>query len=487
MESLEVLILQNLFYNKEYFSSVIYYIEDQLFADYGASKIAKIIKYIFDSEHDMATPELVKVALDQAKNLTAEQYKTICDALEVVKVKPVNVQPLASLIKCTEEYFRQRKIKLSLGAILDKYNNSTKNEISGEYIKAIEDSINYTFDTTPYYNYMDEFEDRLSKYVEQTKKYEFPLKGLNMITNGGMNAKSLVIAMATTGGGKSIFLCNAAAHLMEVGCNVLYVTCEMSVPEIAKRIDANILETKQDDLTKNNFEASALRERMNNYTRGKSLGNLYIKEYPAGCGTASMIRKDIEDIERNNNLKVDVLVVDYINLLSTSRYSTKNANTYTLVKAVAEELRAVGQEYDIPVISATQSNRSALNKELKLDMGLEAVSESFGLPQTADFMFNIIESDNPEWQARHYRLIKILKNRWGDPNKKYLKVVLDTAIARFEDVGEPFTDKPNELVKTAAGVDNENVRVKGDTHSQRQSEVVVNPSPEEVNDVFTHI
>ena len=458
MESLEILILQNLFYNPEYFSRVIYYVEENLFTSYSAQKIAKIVRYIFEAKKEMATPELVKVKLDQAKNLTSDQYKEILEGLELVKQQP-NKQPIETLVKCTEEYFRNRKIKLSLGAILDRY-ASSKSDISGEYIKAVEDSINYSFDEKPFYDYMNEFEHRLELYSSTPKKYPFPLKGLNIVTNGGMGSKSLVVAMATTGGGKSIFLCNAATYLIKCGYNVLYITCEMAVEEISKRIDANLLSATQDSITKGDTTVQVLRERMNNIDSSR-WGNLVIKEYPAGCATAGLIRKDLEDIERTSNKKIDVLVVDYINLLATSRYSTKNANTYTLVKAVAEELRALGQEFDIPVISATQSNRSALNRETKIDMGLEAVSESFGLPQTADFMFNIIDTDNAEWQANHYKLIKILKNRWGDPNKKYIKVHLDTRYARFSDVDNGILeDKPNELVKSQAGVDNENVTIR---------------------------
>lgn len=448
MESLELLILQELIYNQEYFEKVIPFLKSELFENYGFRNIAHIIEKAFSKSNKRLTPELLLVAINQleSRGMTEEQVRSLREAYEKV-IARTHEQPLEILISETEKYMRSRLTYQSMLEANKQF--SEKRRIELGTIRDLEDGANFSFIDSGYYNYIDEFEKRLVDYRTTAKKYPFPLKALNECTAGGMNPKSLTIAMASTGGGKSIFLCNCATHLIKEGYNVLYVTCEMSVGEIAKRIDADLMNTTQDALTLNTVESITLRERMAAAGITKDWGKLYIKEYPAGSANASILRRDIEEIERIHEIKIDVLVLDYLNLLGTTRYSTKTANTYTLVKAVAEEIRGLGQTFDIPVISATQSNRSALNKETRTDAGLEAVSDSIGLPQTADFMFNIVAPEEPNWKSNHYRLFRILKNRWGDPSKEFIKVHLDTKLARFSDVEgweKAAEAKPTELM-----------------------------------------
>lgn len=448
MESLELLILQELVYNEEYFIKVIPFLRSDLFESYAFRNISHIIETNFKLSNKRTTAELLLVGINklESRGLTEDQVREIHEAYAKIIGRRTE-QPLDILINETEKYMRSRLTYKSMLELNKEFGERRQVELS--VIRELEDSANFTFEESGYYNYMGEFETRLVEYSEKTKKYPFPLKALNDCTNGGMNSKSLTIAMASTGGGKSIFLCNCSSHLIKEGYNVLYVTCEMSVKEIAKRIDADLTCTSQSALTTNSVATPTIRERMANNKDRDTWGKLYIKEYPAGCANASILRRDIEEIERLYDIKIDVLVLDYLNLLGTTRYSTKNANTYTLVKAVAEEIRGLGQTFDIPVISATQSNRSALNRETKMDAGLEAVSDSIGLPQTADFMFNIVAPEEIEWKTNHYRLFRILKNRWGDPSKEFIKVHLDTHLARFSDVDgwdQAHVDKPSELL-----------------------------------------
>ena len=449
MESLELLILKELVRNEEYFSKVIPFIEPRFFDNVAVRKFVNYILHEYSNQKEnkhIVSIESLKTAVDQF-TLTDEQYREVLRVLDEV-INYNGKEPIDSLLDKTQQYFKKQMAKIAISMMLDK--TSKRQLPTLEEVHQLEDSINFTFDQEGYYNYLGEFENRLVEYEEDKKKYEFPLVALNNCTNGGMNSKSLTIAMASTGGGKSIFLCNTASHLIMKGSNVLYITCEMSVQEISKRIDANLLNATQDSITLNQVHHDTLKERMiNNYPDRNKWGKLYIKEYPAGYANATILRRDIEEIQRLYDIKIDVLVLDYLNLLNTVRYSTKTATSYTLVKAIAEEVRGIGQDFDIPVVSATQSNRSALNKETRLDAGLEAVSESFGLPQTADFMFNIISPDDVNW--KNYRLFRILKNRWGDPSKEYIKVHLDTRFARFSDVAgwEVGRDsKPTELLKT---------------------------------------
>lgn len=456
MESLELLILQNMLYNRDYFGKVIEYMEPDQFESWGYGRIAKMISYAYHKKNEIITPELLRVGCEGSTKLTKEQYEQLQVCYAQVVAHP-NEQPLKLLLEETEKYFRTRRIRKSLADATISYDE--RKSVSPEILREIEDSVNFRFDEANTYNYLDNFQTRIDYYKENQKKVPFPIKAMNLITNGGMNDKSLTVCMASTGGGKSIFLCNCASSLMKRGYNVLYITCEMSVEEISKRIDADLLNAPQDCLvTQLSKEAIALR--MEEIPDKDKWGNLWIKEYPAGVATSNMLLREMEEIERKSEKHIDVLVVDYINLLATSRYSTKNATSYTLVKAIAEELRGLGQEHEIPVITATQSNRSALNKETRGELGFEVVSESYGLPQTCDFMFNILEFVDNDKQMK--RVFHILKNRWGDPSKRFITVNLNTGLARFSD----DLSNPEATIEKPSGVSKSSSDLKGDEKLQ---------------------
>ena len=447
MESLELTIIHQLLYNKEYFNRIIPYVKQECFRSTANRLIVYCILKKYQEYNEQQSIQLLAPILLQ-KKCSQEVHKELEDAIKILQ-KPPTEQKLNSLIGATQDYFREVYTDLALAEMVEKVDNKSK--ITTADVTRLRDAISFTVDEAPFYDYMESFEERIAKYKEKKDKFPFPLSALTDCTNGGMQRKSLSIVMASTGGGKSIFLCNSAAFLIRKGYNVLYITCEMSVEEIAKRIDANLLNATQDSMTSDkdidgSIGPKTLKQRMEqDYQDRDKWGHLFMKEYAAGICTSLNILQDIEELERDHELKIDVLVVDYLNLMATSRYSTKNANTYTIVKAIAEELRGIGQDLNIPVLSATQSNRSALSKENRLDGGLEQVSDSIGLPQTADFMFNIIEVPDATWKAGKWRLLKILKNRWGDPSKEYIKVRLDTAYARFSDVEgwlEGRTEKP---------------------------------------------
>lgn len=449
MESLELLILKSIFHNPEYATQVLPFIRSDIFESYGARNIANMLAVNFQKHNEALTLDLVKGKIEyfyQAGKVTDEQEAELLNYYERLNTE-YQPQPMETLIAESERYFRTRLTQNEMQNMIETFSEKRMVEIAD--IRKLEDGANFTFNTEGYYNYLEEFENRITSYTKTIKKYPFPIKALNDCTNGGMNSKSLTIAMASTGGGKSIFLCNCASHLIQQGYNVLYITCEMAVEEIAKRIDANLLDATQDSIMQHQTLKITLEERMKNYKDRDTWGSLFIKEYPAGYANSGIIRRDLEEIQRKYEKKVDVLVLDYLNLLNTTRYSTKTATSYTLVKSIAEEIRGLGQTFDIPVVSATQSNRSALNRETKIDVGLEAVSDSYGLPQTCDFMFNIIQPDAAGWKDHHYCLFKVLKNRWGDPNKEFIKVHLDTGHARFSNV-EGFLgalkEKPSDLV-----------------------------------------
>ena len=436
MESLELTIIQHLLYNEEYFNKVIPYVSRDLFLDDACQTVIYTILKLYKEHQNKPTAELVIPKLLEYK-CSQDKAKKIQDIVRAIKNPPAK-QNLAVLVDTTQDYFRKNKTNQVLSTLLEKAGNNYNIALSD--VTDLRDAVSFAIEEKPYYDYLQTRLERFVSYGKKEEKFHFPLESLDTCTNGGMQRKSLSVVMASTGGGKSIFLCNAAAHSIKEGNNVLYITCEMSVEEIAKRIDSNLLDATQDALTNGAVAVSTLEERLNKDEIAK-WGHLYIKEYPAGFATSLNIQQNLEEIERERGIKIDILIVDYLNLMATSRYSTKNANTYTIVKAIAEELRGIGQELDIPVLTATQSNRSALSKENRVDGGLETVSDSIGLPQTADFMFNIIDVPDPAWKQNRWRLLKILKNRWGDPSKEYIKVQLDTSHARFSDLSNGILEE----------------------------------------------
>lgn len=479
MESLELTIIHNLIYNEEYFNKVIPYLKTACFKEKAIRFVVAAILSVYHIAGEHPTPELV-IAKTVEKDKSAELAKAVDDIIKAIK-EPPREQPLDTLLSVTEKYFQQVFTEQVLTELLERKDHNLDVNLS-DVIK-LRDAVSFTMEEKPFYDYAASIEERTQHYVESKDKFEFPLAALNDCTNGGMRRKSLSVVMASTGGGKSIFLSNAAAFSVQKGLHVLYITCEMSVEEISKRIDANLLDITQDALTNagtpEGVDANTITQKFNGLKDREKWGHLYIKEYPAGVATALDLQRDIDELERINNHKIDILVVDYLNLMATSRYSTKNANTYTIVKAIAEELRGVGQEKDIPILTATQSNRSALSKENRVDGGLETVSDSIGLPQTADFMFNIIDVLDPVWRQNRWRLLKVLKNRWGDPSKEYIKVALDTRFAKFSNVDDwkvGVAEKPT-LCESALTKDVETPKIlKESTGTEKTSPTLDNPT-----------
>jgi replicative DNA helicase len=253
---------------------------------------------------------------------------------------------------------------------------------------------------------------------------------LNKMTNGGIEQKTLNCVVSSTGGGKSVWLCQEAAYHLMQGKNVLYITLEMSEVQISKRIDANILDIKQDNFKTMSDEAIKLRI---NQVRQKVLGKLIVKEFPADSITALDIKKIIEQLRRKRKIEIDLLVVDYLGLMGSYRYSTKNNNSYSIGKHSAEELRSLAVQYNIPIWTAIQFNRGAENPEDMKAMGLSNVSDSYGIPMGMDFMFAILHTDEMDKQGKS--IFKILKNRYGESKNMagLFSVITDWGCAKFRD------------------------------------------------------
>ena len=333
------------------------------------------------------------------------------------------------LLEKTENWCQDRAVHIAVMEainILDgKSETMTKNAIPD----ILSEALGVAFDTNIGHDYIDNAEDRFEFYTRVEDKLPFDIELLNKITKGGLPDKTLNIALAGTGVGKSLFMCHVGANALLQGKNVLYITMEMAEERIAERIDANLLDIPIDQLDK--MPKAMFTEKVNNLAK-KTVGKLIVKEYPTGSAHVGHFRALLKELKLKRSFIPDIIFIDYLNICSSSRMKSMGGaiNSYTYIKAIAEELRGLAVEFGVPVLSATQTTRSGYGNS---DPGLEDTSESFGLPATADLMFALVS--NEELDQSGQIMVKQLKNRYNDPNKnKRFVVGIDRSKMRLYDV-----------------------------------------------------
>ena len=333
------------------------------------------------------------------------------------------------LLEKTENWCQDRAVHIAVMEainILDgKSETMTKNAIPD----ILSEALGVAFDTNIGHDYIDNAEDRFEFYTRVEDKLPFDIELFNKITKGGLPDKTLNIALAGTGVGKSLFMCHVGANALLQGKNVLYITMEMAEERIAERIDANLLDIPIDQLDK--MPKAMFTEKVNNLAK-KTVGKLIVKEYPTGSAHVGHFRALLKELKLKRSFIPDIIFIDYLNICSSSRMKSMGGaiNSYTYIKAIAEELRGLAVEFAVPVVSATQTTRSGYSNS---DPGLEDTSESFGLPATADLMFALVS--NEELDQSGQIMVKQLKNRYNDPNKnKRFVVGIDRSKMRLYDV-----------------------------------------------------
>lgn len=414
-------ILRNLLTNETYLRRVVPFLKKEYFE--GEYKIVfnEVVSFV-NKYNKLPTKESIQVDMTTAGSF--DQVSGLID--EVFKAEPVNED---WLINSTEKWCQDRAIYLAIMEsinIIDGKNQSlTKNAVP----EILSDALGVSFDPNVGHDYIDDSDDRFEFYHRTEDRLPFDLENFNEITKGGIPNKTLNIALAGTGVGKSLFMCHVAASALTQGKNVLYITMEMAEERIAERIDANLFNLPIDQLeslSKQMFDDKIAK------IAKKNIGKLIVKEYPTGAAHAGHFRALLNELKLKKQFVPDVIFIDYLNICSSSRMKGMGGsiNSYTYVKAIAEELRGLAVEFDVPVFSATQTTRSGYSNT---DVGLEDTSESFGLPATADFMFALISSE--ELQRLGQIMIKQLKNRYNDPTyKKRFVVGVDRSRMRLYDV-----------------------------------------------------
>ena len=425
-EQIEESILRNLLYNETYYRKVVPFLKAEYFQEYHEKIVFEEIADFAGKYDKVPTKEVLSINLQNRGDLTEEAFK---DSLSKVSSLSDDWVDYDWLLDATEKWCQDRAIYLALMQSIKIADGGETKFTKGAIPSILQDALAVSFDEHIGHDYIEQSSDRYEFYHRKEEKIPFDLEKFNFITKGGLPNKTLNIALAGTGVGKSLFMCHMAGSALTQGYNVLYITCEMAEEKIAERIDANLLNVNVKDITE--LPEVLFNSKVSEISR-KTQGKLIIKEYPTASAHAGHFKALLSDLKLKKDFTPDLIFVDYLNICASVRYKGAVVNSYTYVKAIAEELRGLAVESNVPIISATQTTRSGFGNS---DPDLTDTSESFGLPATADFMFALISTEELEQQGRI--LVKQLKNRYNDPtaSRKFI-LGIDRAKMRLYDVAE---------------------------------------------------
>ena len=424
MEAIESTIIKNLVSDDTYVRKVIPYIKPEYFNEYSDKILFDIINNFVVTYGQTPTKEVLSIEVDNRKDLNEDSYKQLQVKIDDIDNTEVDSQ---WLLDATEKWCKQRAVYLALLDSVKIADGQDDKRTEDAIPSILQEALAVSFDDHIGHDYIEDYEDRFAFYHRNESKIPFDLSLFNKITKGGIPNKTLNVALAGTGVGKSLFMCHMAAASLLQGKNVLYITLEMAEEKIAERIDANLLNVNIkdiEDLPEQLFESKVTR------LAQKTNGKLIIKEYPTASAHSGHFKALLNDLSLKKSFKPDIIFIDYLNICASSRYKGALVNSYTYVKAIAEELRGLACEFDLPIVSATQTTRSGYGSS---DVDLTDTSESFGLPATADFMFALISTE--ELEGINQIMVKQLKNRYNDLNifKRFV-VGIDRAKMRLYDV-----------------------------------------------------
>ena len=412
MDSIEITILKNLIHNDEYSRKVIPFINKEYFEEFHQKIIFEEVCTFIVKYNSLPTKETLIIESEKRTDITDDVFGNIQDCVGLLDDTPNDLQ---WLLDTTEKWCKDRAIYLALVesiAIADG-NNEKKNPDAIPSI--LSDALAVSFDNQVGHDYLEDYEERYEAYHRKEDKIPFDLDYFNKITKGGLPNKTLNIALAGTGVGKSLFMCHLAASTLLQGKNVLYITLEMAEEKIAERIDANLLNIPIQDII--NLPQQIFEKKVTNLSK-KTQGTIIIKEYPTASAHSGHFKALLNELALKKSFKPDIIFIDYLNICASSRYrANSNVNSYSYIKAIAEELRGLAVETNVPIVSATQTTRSGYGSS---DVDLTDTSESFGLPATADLMFALISTEELEEVGQI--MVKQLKNRYHDPtiNKRFV-------------------------------------------------------------------
>ena len=390
-ERIEITILRNLLFTEEYYRKVVPFIKDEYFTEYDERIIFEEIQD-FSSKYDkIPTQEVILINLQNRSDLTEDNFQSASTIVNSLSNEWVDFEWLCD---ATEKWCQDRAIYLALMQSIKIADGGDSKLDKGAIPSILQEALAVSFDEHIGHDYIEQSKDRYEFYHKTEEKIPFDLEKFNYITKGGIPNKTLNIALAGTGVGKSLFMCHCASSVLLQGRNVLYITCEMAEEKIAERIDANLLNVNIRDIQ--DLPEVLYNSKVQEIAR-KTQGKLIIKEYPTASAHAGHFKALLSDLSLKKDFKPDIIFIDYLNICASARYKGAIVNSYTYVKAIAEELRGLAVENNVPIVSATQTTRAGFGSS---DPDLTDTSESFGLPATADLMFALISTEELEQQGR---------------------------------------------------------------------------------------
>ena len=452
MQAVEQTILRHLIHNEEFSRKASPFLRSEYFSDRCDKVVYEMVSHFISTYNSLPATEALYITLNERKDLSQSEFDGCIKMLETLKEKPEEVKQ-DWLFDTTEKFCQQRAVYNAIMESIQIIDGKSKSQSENAIPHILSDALAVSFDAHIGHDYIEDADSRFDFYHKVENRIPFDLEFMNLITNGGTPNKTLNIVMAGTGVGKSLFMCHHAAACLSQNKNVLYITCEMAEERIAERIDANLMDITMDEvkeLPKEIFDTKFDRA-VGNYT-----SKLIVKEYPTSTASSHHFRTLLEELSLKKKFKPDIIFIDYLNICASSRLKQNgNVNSYNYVKAIAEELRGLAVEYDVPIFSATQVNRTGFASS---DFGLEDTSESFGLPATADFMIAMIATEDLDAQGQV--LIKQLKNRYNDTlqNRKFI-LGINRAKMKLSDVQdgeqvglvESNQDKPDDVYGAGFG------------------------------------
>ena len=424
-QTIELTTLSQLLHNEEFNRKVIPFLKSEYFNEKSEKVLFEEINDFVDKYKNPPTKTSLEIEIEKRKDLSETEHKKVLDLLNNLEDNKVDYDWLVDTV---EKFCKDKAVYNAVVDSIKVIDGKDKNKTEEAIPSMLSDALSVSFDNHIGHDYIEQSEDRYEFYHRKEKRIEFDLEKLNQITKGGLPQKTLNIALAGTGVGKSVFMCHLASSTLMQGKNVLYITLEMAEEKIAERIDANLMNITIDDL--HTLPKKMFEDKIRSISK-KTVGKLVIKEYPTASAHSGHFRSLVKELAIKKSFKPDLICIDYLNICASSRFKgNASVGSYFYIKAIAEELRGFAVESSVPIVSATQTTRSAYTST---DVGLEDTSESFGLPATADLMFALISTE--ELEDLNQIMIKQLKNRYNDPtiNKRFI-VGIDRAKMKLYDV-----------------------------------------------------
>ena len=447
MDRIEKVILRNLVYNEEYLRKVLPFVEPDYFNDRSERIVFEhITKYVAEY-NSLITKEVLQIEIEDRRDITQDEVKNIYGTINELEDIECDFEWLSDT---TEKWCRDRAIYLALMESIKIADGQDDKKNRDAIPTILSDALSVSFNRNVGHDYLEDYEERYELYNRKESRIQFDLEYFNKITKGGLPNKTLNIALAGTGVGKSLFMCHHASSVLLAGKNVLYITLEMAEEKIAERIDANLLNVNIQEIT--DLPKPIFESKVTSLAK-KTQGSLIIKEYPTASAHSGHFKALLNELALKKSFKPDIIFIDYLNICASSRYRAgSNVNSYSYIKAIAEELRGLAVEANVPIFSATQTTRSGFASS---DVDLTDTSESFGLPATADLMFALISTE--ELEGLGQIMVKQLKNRYNDPtyNRRFV-VGVDRAKMRLYDCEQSAQDDVLDSGQDVEYNDNEN-------------------------------